>query len=679
MRTRRSLYALAIRAHIALLLALPLAPACLEQTSAQSPPATFSMDKDREPMVLMDGLWRFHPGDDPKWAAPNFDDSSWPLIRGDKGWSKQGYEGMSGLAWYRVKVLIPEGEGPLLLYVPDITTSYQVFADGQPIGGLGGMPPHEHAYLTTPTVYALPVTVSNQARTVTIAVRVWHWPDSAKWRAGGLRRGIWIGQARLIRERGAVWDNERAWNQVTPLFLAMLESLAGLAALTLFVLRPREKEYLWFGAMMLLQATGRFFDLYIVFHTFGATEHDVVKDLIWGGSELASIAFYFRLLQGKRNSLFWMAIGSIAIISLLPLADFLFVNPALENALAGVLFIPITVWMLTLLFRQSVRGLPDARLLLGPVLLQQMAWIADAVLWAALQTGRYRISVDWLESTWQRPFPISPFDTIDVMFLIATLAILVRRFNRTSKQEERFATEFEAARIVQQVIIPEALPTVPGFQIQSVYKPAGQVGGDFFQILATKEGGVLVCIGDVSGKGMPAAMTVSLLVGTVRTLAHYSQSPGEILAAMNQRMLARSRGGFTTCLVLRADPDGTLFVANAGHLAPYRNGEELRIENGLPLGVDSNTTYPESTFHLAERESLTLLTDGVVEARTKSGELFGFERTAALSTEPAEKIAQTAQAFGQDDDITVLTVTRVAVDEQSTTQLSTTVMSQVSA
>src|SRR5580698_2968988 len=101
------------------------------------------------------------------------------------------------------------------------------------------------------------------------------------------------------------------------------------------------------------------------------------------------------------------------------------------------------------------------------------------------------------------------------------------------------AAELEAGRVVQQVLIPEEIPTVEGFEIQSVYKPYGEVGGDFFQVLPVKSGhgGVLVIIGDVSGKGMPAAMTVSLLVGTVRTLAHYTQGPGEILAAMNQRML----------------------------------------------------------------------------------------------------------------------------------------------
>jgi len=184
------------------------------------------------------------------------------------------------------------------------------------------------------------------------------------------------------------------------------------------------------------------------------------------------------------------------------------------------------------------------------------------------------------------------------------------------------------------------------------------VGGDFFQILPCTKGGVLAVIGDVSGKGMPAAMTVSLLVGTVRTLAHFTQSPGEILAAMNQRMLGRSSGGFTTCLVLRADADGQLTVANAGHIAPYLAGNELPLENGLPLGLSAESTYAESTFQLAERQQLTLLTDGVVEAREKSGALFGFERTAAISRESAENIAQAAQAFGQDDDITALTLAR---------------------
>jgi serine phosphatase RsbU (regulator of sigma subunit) len=259
---------------------------------------------------------------------------------------------------------------------------------------------------------------------------------------------------------------------------------------------------------------------------------------------------------------------------------------------------------------------------------------------------------------WQWPYPTSALTLAG----IATLVIFIRDLIRDRRDKQRMAAELAAGRAVQQVLIPEDVPAIPGFDIQSVYKPFGEVGGDFFQVLPINNdsvsGGVLVIIGDVSGKGMPAAMTVSLLVGTVRTLAHYTRSPGEILAAMNQRMLARSHGGFTTCLVLRADADGVLTIANAGHISPYVDGRELQLENGLPLGISADTIYAESTFQLPPEQQLTLLTDGVIEARGKGGVLFGFERSAILSTQPAEAIAAAAQAFGQDDDITVVTLAR---------------------
>jgi serine phosphatase RsbU (regulator of sigma subunit) len=243
-----------------------------------------------------------------------------------------------------------------------------------------------------------------------------------------------------------------------------------------------------------------------------------------------------------------------------------------------------------------------------------------------------------------------------ITVVVALVVLMFRDQQRTARERAELAGEMQAARAVQQVIVPAAIPSVPGFNLEGVYKPAGEVGGDFFQIIATAAGGVLAVIGDVSGKGMPAAMTVSLLVGTFRTLAHYTQSPGEILRAMNQRMLGRNHGGFTTCLVMRAETGGKLIVANAGHLAPYFNGQELAIENGLPLGLAADTNYTESAFELAPGGALTLLTDGVVEARNPAGELFGFERTQAISGQSAESIAQAAQGFGQDDDITVLTI-----------------------
>jgi serine phosphatase RsbU (regulator of sigma subunit) len=261
-----------------------------------------------------------------------------------------------------------------------------------------------------------------------------------------------------------------------------------------------------------------------------------------------------------------------------------------------------------------------------------------------------------VSSNW--PFPITAVNLADLLVQLSLLAILVLRFARTRRNEERISSELEAAHVVQQVLVPEATPTVPGFQIQSVYKPAGQVGGDFFQIFPLPQGGVLAVIGDVSGKGLPAAMMVSLLVGKLQTLAESTSSPAEILNGLNRRLRAHSRGGFTTCLVLRADPDGNLTIANAGHLSPYKNGAEMSIDSGLPLGLSEHETYTEACSRLDESEQLTLVTDGVVEARGKDGELFGFARTLAISNLPAEAIAQTAQDFGQDDDISVIAITR---------------------
>jgi len=254
-----------------------------------------------------------------------------------------------------------------------------------------------------------------------------------------------------------------------------------------------------------------------------------------------------------------------------------------------------------------------------------------------------------------------PYTTCTLTALgTVTLAVLVRDLIHDRAEKQRLAAELAASRAVQQVLIPDQTPEIAGFTIRSVYKPYGEVGGDFYQILPLPNGGALIAIGDVSGKGMPAAMMVSLLVGTLHALVETTTSPGELLSGLNRLVQGRSHGGFTTCLILRIAPDSTVTFANAGHISPYCQGKELPCDNGLPLGLVAANSYAESSFLLSAGEQLTLLTDGVIEARNGAGELFGFDRTAANASLTAEAIAQQAQAFGQDDDITVLTVERAA-------------------
>jgi hypothetical protein len=241
-----------------------------------------------------------------------------------------------------------------------------------------------------------------------------------------------------------------------------------------------------------------------------------------------------------------------------------------------------------------------------------------------------------------------------VLFGAVAIAIFVRELMEDQREKQRLAAEFEAGRAMQQFLLGAELPSIPGLRIDSAYKPAGEVGGDFFQVLPGPDSGVLIVVGDVSGKGLRAAMTVSTILGALRALP--VAAPAEILRALNHALAGRLEGGLVTCCIAHIRADGMVRAANAGHLSPYCNGEEVVIESGLPLGVIADVEYTESAFSLAAGDRLTFLSDGVVEAQSARGELFGFDRTRAISTQSAEAISCAAQAFGQQDDITVLTI-----------------------
>jgi serine phosphatase RsbU (regulator of sigma subunit) len=229
----------------------------------------------------------------------------------------------------------------------------------------------------------------------------------------------------------------------------------------------------------------------------------------------------------------------------------------------------------------------------------------------------------------------------------------------------------QSAREIQQVLIPEALPALKGYAVTSAYQPALEVGGDFFQMLPNPDGSTIVSLGDVSGKGLKAAMNVSMIVGVLRALADTNRNPGDIMESLNRCLCGRMQGGFTTCLVLRLDPDGTVTFANAGHLPPFLNQREIMLEGSLPLGLVSSAYYGEVAMKLRPGDYLSLYTDGLLEARNTEGELFGFERlNSLLSAHPsAQEATEAAVLFGQDDDITVLTLTRLEAGEESTTSL----------
>lgn len=151
-------------------------------------------------------------------------------------------------------------------------------------------------------------------------------------------------------------------------------------------------------------------------------------------------------------------------------------------------------------------------------------------------------------------------------------------FTRVSRDQARTAAELQAARELQQRLVPASLPHVPGYALSAAYLPAQEVGGDFYQVFPQTRGAALVVIGDVSGKGLKAAMTGTLALGALRSLAQEDLSPSTILTRLAAQLQTSCDGGFVTWLCARITADGALTIANAGHLAPYRNGCEVLVE-----------------------------------------------------------------------------------------------------
>ncbi len=233
-------------------------------------------------------------------------------------------------------------------------------------------------------------------------------------------------------------------------------------------------------------------------------------------------------------------------------------------------------------------------------------------------------------------------------------ALLCAEMVNTARERAAFAAELQAASTVQQLLLQSASRSTPGFRVESVYLPASEVGGDFFLVSPAPDGSLTAIVGDVSGKGLTAAMRVALILGVLRR--ETSHDPAEILFEMNNALTTHDQLGFTTACCIRISLTGEYLLANAGHIAPYKSGIEIDTPPALPLGLIREQSYELVRGSLAQGECIVLMSDGVPEARSVRGELYGFDRLPGLTQLPAQVIAETAQRFGQEDDITVLTI-----------------------
>jgi len=233
-------------------------------------------------------------------------------------------------------------------------------------------------------------------------------------------------------------------------------------------------------------------------------------------------------------------------------------------------------------------------------------------------------------------------------------ALLCAEMVEAARHRAAYAAELQAASTVQQLLLQGASSSIPGFEVHSVYLPASEVGGDFYLIYPAPDGSLMAIVGDVSGKGLTAAMRVALILGALRREA--SHDPAEILAGLNHVLVAHGQLGFTTALCIHIETSGEFTLANAGHIPPYLAGNEFETAPALPLGLVAHQVYSTHCGRMAPGEQIVLLSDGVPEARSSTGELYGFDRLPSLTCSTAEHVAEAARAFGQEDDITVVSI-----------------------
>ncbi len=660
-----------------------------------APPATFDATMLGSP-IRLDQDWRVGISSDPKAAQPDFDDSTWavrdalgtmsdvpdedpkngkPAVQHEQG-SNPDFGRDRRFAWFRLHIKLAPRHGPVALLVQlpvaENTSLWSsgpgidVFANGKlvhPEGPHGDAPQH---YQQISRIYEL--SLSPDETSLTLVIRTIYIPFGLSAYTGFfVNRTLYLGNREDLNRALEIWLDKGLFDRLPRLIDSVLLLILAMFLFALFYAQRSHMEYFWLALHELIQVPIAWVEL--------AGNHAQIDSLWYAGVVLELVLIssylYFEFLiafVGLRPKKWFVkqhikllrysapilsAVGpSLLLVGHTRTAGFVLIAAL---AVSTFWIIGWLVFVLVTLIVATARRNFEAGLLLIPLALTAIG-ILEPVLTSIMS--------DWSGHTYLSPLtiqagaiPIHFASIADFTGILVIVLIIFVRFLRIQRDQERASSELEAARSVQELMIPQEKLATPGFEVDSVYNPATEVGGDFFHLQTIGNGGLLVVIGDVAGKGLKAAMNVSMLMGALRKTTELS--PAKILESLN-RVLAGS-DSFTTCQAALFGPDGELTIANAGHIPPYLNSQEVELPGGLPIGVLPENSYDEVHLYLHPGDRLLLVSDGVVEARKPSGELFGFDRVHNLSNQTAFYVAEAARAFGQEDDITVLTVRRLAL------------------
>jgi len=606
----------------------------------------------------------WHAGDDTRWAVQQLDETGWQPYSSWKAGTSDPH------LWVRCHVdlsVLRSVAHPAIQV--SLYSAYQLYLSGALIGAEGNLG-NGKASLNSIRSYPVPaqlLSADSASGSSTLSLRITDWKTLSN---SGPFQGIINAPLQLRAGDAPLLDALRARTALTnavqyaPTAIGFgIIGILAVVLLGLFLYDRSRSELLLLSVGCLGLAALRINEFAAAsLLNYPISAGLAVLALGNIGLTVTQVPFFYALSGRRMPKPILALLLGVAAATLPAWMDFLWGanGPAVMSTLIAYFFRPFS------LFAHTVISLvpffvfwPYAGLArrMRPLAILCMLWGAADVVWFVAEATAIPIpGIPDLFARWGLTL-LAARAVTTACVLTALLALLFRDQRQATEERALFAGEVHAARDVQQYLIPAQLPATPGFSISSEYRPSREVGGDFFQVLPDlTDGSVLIVVGDVAGKGIEAGMLATLIVGSVRTAASFTSDPARILALLNERLRGR---GLVTCLALRIEQDGNVTLINAGHLPPYLNGRELPVEGALPLGAVSGFRFPALHFTLATGDSLMLMTDGVVEAQNARGQLFGFERITRLLDEGANggALAAAAQDFGQQDDITILTLT----------------------
>ncbi len=638
-------------------------------------------------VVPLYGPWKFTVGDSPLdasgqplWAAPGFDDSKWEpqdLTPKDgsidpvsglsgyvAGWTSRGHPGYWGYAWYRIRVKVESkpGEKLALAGPANVDDAYQVFDNGNLIGAFGTFKSYRPTvYFTQPKKFQLEDTGNGSEQTRVLAFRFWMEPNTliGTTDVGGIHSAPQLGEAGAVAARNQVQWDELVRSYSLSLILGVLFGMLGLVALSLRLFDETDSVYLWIAALLLTLAVRGFLTAigswteWIPALTITVIDEVVLIPIVFTGWIMVW-RVWFRLKKAA-----WVPRVLLVLVVLLIISAgighnvfFTVVSQPVAHVF-GMLNFAARLLTVSLVLGTVIQGIVEQGL---------DGWLAlPPVLFASVSPFRGELATMHVNLNFLIfGIGITTSQIADLLLVGSLSILLLRRLLMSVKSQRQMALDVKQAQEVQQVILPMRRQQVSGFAIDTEYRPAREVGGDFFQIIPdAADGSLLIVAGDVTGKGLRAGMLVALLVGAIRTAVAFDREPVRVLRELNERLLGRGDAQ-ATCLALRIDTDGSATLANAGHMPPYLNGRQLPMEGALPLGMVEEAEFSVMRFKLSASDRLVLLSDGIAEATDLDGKLFGFERVLELmrTSSSAAEVADAAQRFGQEDDISVISLTR---------------------